>query len=106
LPYGWLLERIIVSPTFHRRHHAVAYGHEGTAYGCNFGVLFPWWDMLFRTASWNPAVEPTGIRDQLPVPHGPGRSYGNGLMAQQWHAFGRIVKRLRGQRNYVDGVVE
>jgi sterol desaturase/sphingolipid hydroxylase (fatty acid hydroxylase superfamily) len=66
LPYGWLLERIIVSPIFHRRHHAVGYGHEGTAYGCNFGVLFPWWDMMFRTVSWNPAVEPTGIRDQLP----------------------------------------
>ncbi|MFM0126239.1 sterol desaturase family protein, partial [Paraburkholderia sp. RL18-101-BIB-B] len=31
LPYGWLLERIIVSPIFHRRHHAVGYGHEGTA---------------------------------------------------------------------------
>jgi sterol desaturase/sphingolipid hydroxylase (fatty acid hydroxylase superfamily) len=60
LPYGWLLERIIVSPIFHRRHHAVGYGHEGTAYGCNFGVLFPWWDMMFRTVSWNPAVEATG----------------------------------------------
>jgi sterol desaturase/sphingolipid hydroxylase (fatty acid hydroxylase superfamily) len=106
LPYGWLLERIIVSPTFHRRHHAVVYGHEGTAYGCNFGVLFPWWDMLFRTASWNPVVEPTGIRDQLPAPRGPGRSYGNGLIAQQWHAFGRIAKRLRGQRNYAAGSVE
>ncbi|MFL9935624.1 sterol desaturase family protein [Paraburkholderia sp. RL18-103-BIB-C] len=106
LPYGWLLERIIVSPIFHRRHHAVGYGHEGTVYGCNFGVLFPWWDMMFRTVSWNPAVEPTGIRDQLPVPHGSGRSYGDGLIAQQWHVFGRIVKRLRGQRNYAGGAVE
>ncbi|MFM0351415.1 sterol desaturase family protein [Paraburkholderia sp. RL17-347-BIC-D] len=106
LPYGWLLERIIVSPIFHRRHHAVGYGHEGTAYGCNFGVLFPWWDMMFRTVSWNPAVEATGIRDQLPVPHGSGRSYGDGLIAQQWLAFGRIVKRLRGQRNYAGGAVE
>jgi sterol desaturase/sphingolipid hydroxylase (fatty acid hydroxylase superfamily) len=106
LPYGWLLERIIVSPIFHRRHHAVGYGHEGTAYGCNFGVLFPWWDMMFRTVSWNPAVEATGIRDQLPVAHGSGRSYGDGLIAQQWLAFGRIVKRLRGQRNYAGGAVE
>lgn len=32
LPYGWLLERVIVSPIFHRRHHAVGYGHEGTRY--------------------------------------------------------------------------
>jgi sterol desaturase/sphingolipid hydroxylase (fatty acid hydroxylase superfamily) len=103
LPYGWLLERIIVSPVFHRRHHAVGYGHEGTAYGCNFGVLFPWWDMMFRTVSWNPAIEPTGIRDQLPVPYGTGQVYGDGLLAQQWYAFGRIVARLRGRRNYAPG---
>ena len=106
LPYGWLLERIIVSPIFHRRHHAIGYGHEGTAYGCNFGVLFPWWDMMFRTASWNRAVEPTGIRDQLPAPHGSGRSYGDGLIAQQWRALGRIVQRLRGQRNYARSAAE
>jgi sterol desaturase/sphingolipid hydroxylase (fatty acid hydroxylase superfamily) len=106
LPYGWLLERIIVSPIFHRRHHAIGYGHEGTAYGCNFGVLFPWWDMMFRTVSWNRDVEPTGIRDQLPAPHGAGRSYGDGLIAQQWRAFGRIVQRLRGQRTYAGSGAE
>jgi len=101
LPYGWLLERIIVSPIFHRRHHAVGYGHEGTRYGCNFGVLFPWWDMIFRTASWNKTVEPTGIRDQRPAPEGMGRSYGTGLWAQQWLAFVRIAERLRARRAYV-----
>jgi sterol desaturase/sphingolipid hydroxylase (fatty acid hydroxylase superfamily) len=106
LPYGWLLERMIVSPIFHRRHHAIGYGHEGTAYGCNFGVLFPWWDIMFRTASWNRAVEPTGIRDQLPVPDGSARSYGDGLIAQQWRAFGRIVQRLRGQRKYAGASAE
>ncbi|HEY1610617.1 MAG TPA: sterol desaturase family protein, partial [Paraburkholderia sp.] len=58
LPFGPVLERILVSPIFHRRHHAVGYGHEGTRYGCNFGVLFPWWDMMFHTASWNTTQEP------------------------------------------------
>jgi sterol desaturase/sphingolipid hydroxylase (fatty acid hydroxylase superfamily) len=98
-----LLERVIVSPAFHRRHHTIGYGHKGTRYGCNFGVLFPWWDMLFRTASWNRIVEPTGIRDELPAPRGAARSYGEGLMAQQWFAFGRIAMRLRGKRAYPDG---
>jgi sterol desaturase/sphingolipid hydroxylase (fatty acid hydroxylase superfamily) len=102
LPYGWLLERVIVSPSFHRRHHAVGYGHEGTRYGCNFGVLFPWWDVMFRTASWNPALEPTGIRDQLAPPAGAGVSYGQGVMAQQWLALVRIAQRLRGRRVYVE----
>jgi len=94
------LERIIVSPMFHRRHHAIGYGHEGTRYGCNFGVLFPWWDMMFGTASWVEALEPTGIRDQLPAPHGAGRSYGQGIWAQQGKAFVRIAQRLRGQSSY------
>ncbi len=30
LYFGWLGERLLVSPTFHRRHHAIGYGHEGT----------------------------------------------------------------------------
>jgi len=100
LPYGWLLERVIVSPIFHRRHHAVGYGHEGSR-----GVLFPWWDMMFGTVAWNHTVEPTGIRDQLPAPHGSGRVYGDGLWAQQWYAFGRIVERLRGRRAYGESAV-
>ncbi|HTI19313.1 MAG TPA: sterol desaturase family protein [Trinickia sp.] len=92
LNYGWLLERILVSPAFHRRHHAVGYGHEGTAYGCNFGVVLSWWDMLFKTASWNRTVEPTGIRDQIE-----GESYGEGFFSQHWLAFVRIARRLRSR---------
>src|SRR6201996_1119386 len=95
LPFGPLLGRLLVSPAFHRRHHAVRYGHEGAHFGCNFGVLFPWWDMLFRTASWVETVEPTGIEDQLPSPAGRGRSYGHGVWAQQWRALARIGARLR-----------
>ena len=104
LPYGWLLERVIVSPIFHRRHHAVRYGHEGTRYGCNFGVVFPWWDILFRTVSWDKTVEPTGIRDQLPAPEGSGEIYGDGLLAQQWYGLTRVYARLRGRRSYAPGV--
>ncbi|WP_069268154.1 sterol desaturase family protein [Paraburkholderia nodosa] len=90
--FGWLGERLLVSPRFHRRHHAVGYGHEGTHYGCNFGVLFPWWDMLFGSASFNREIEPTGIRDQLE-----GVSYGEGFWAQQGYAFTRIARRLRSR---------
>jgi sterol desaturase/sphingolipid hydroxylase (fatty acid hydroxylase superfamily) len=93
LEYGWLLERLVVSPTFHRRHHAVGYGHEGTKYGCNFGVLFPWWDMLFKSASWNRTIEPTGVRAQFE-----GESYGEGFWAQHWLAFVRIRRRLAPKR--------
>ncbi len=89
LSFGWLGERIIVSPAFHRRHHAIGYGHEGVRYGCNFGVLLPWWDMLFHSASWSHDFKPTGIRAQLN-----GVSYGDGIWAQHRLAFVRIAKRL------------
>ena len=94
LHFGWLGERLLVSPTFHRRHHAIGYGHEGTTYGCNFGVLLPWWDMLFRSVSWNRELEPTGIRDQLAVADTPGRNYGDGFIEQHWLAFKRIGERI------------
>ncbi len=87
------LRRLLVSPRFHRLHHAIGVGHEsrgpGSLGGHNFAVLFPLWDMLFRTARWNDPIEPTGIRDQLE-----GRDYGRGFWAQQWLG----LKRLAGAR--------
>ena len=87
-PLRWLL----VSPTFHRTHHAVGVGHEsrgsGTLGGHNFAVLFPVWDILFRTARFDAAPQPTGIRDQLE-----GRDYGHGFWAQQWLGLKRLAGR-------------
>lgn len=81
--FGWLGERLWVSPRFHRTHHGVGIGHEThgahTLGGHNFGVLLPWWDMLFGTADFGPRFEPTGIRDQVED----GRDYGQGFWAQQ-----------------------
>jgi sterol desaturase/sphingolipid hydroxylase (fatty acid hydroxylase superfamily) len=82
------LEAVLVSPSFHRLHHAIGYGHEGPARGVNFAVLFPIWDLLFRTADWRPGFVPTGIRDQLD-----GRDYGRGFWSQQLRAVQRWVGR-------------
>ncbi|WP_296870995.1 sterol desaturase family protein [Tibeticola sp.] len=57
--------------------------------GCNFGVLFPWWDMLFGTANFAPRWEPTGVRDQVEQ----GRDYGDGFWSQQWLGLKRLVGR-------------
>ena len=85
-PLRWLL----VSPTYHRLHHAVGLGHEsagqGSLGGHNFAVLFPIWDILFGTARFDAATQPTGIRDQLD-----GRDYGRGFWAQQWLGFKRLA---------------
>jgi sterol desaturase/sphingolipid hydroxylase (fatty acid hydroxylase superfamily) len=85
------LGRVIVSPVFHRRHHAIGFGHEGRHRGCNFAVLFPLWDLLFGTVDYRRGIEATGIRDQLPAPQGRGRDYGRGFWAQQWLGLKRLV---------------
>ena len=84
--WGGPAESILVSPSFHRRHHAIGAGHEGAAGGCNFAVLFPVWDRLFGTADFAPGFVPTGIRDQLE-----GRDYGRGFWSQQWRALRRLA---------------
>ena len=85
LNFGRVGEWLLVSPRFHRRHHAIGVGHEGRYQGCNFAVLFPLWDILFRTADFTPGYEPTGIRDQLD-----GRDYGIGFWRQQWLGLVRL----------------
>ena len=85
------LGHLLVSPVFHRVHHAIGVGHEGRRYGCNFAVLFPVWDTVFGTADYRSAIEPTGIRDQLPPPQGSGHDYGEGFWRQQWLGLRRMV---------------
>ena len=93
--FGPLLERVLVSPRFHRRHHSIGIGHEsggrGTLGGHNFAVLFPVWDLLFGTADFQLRFDATGIRDQLPEEGG--RDYGRGFWAQQWLGLMRLLGR-------------
>jgi sterol desaturase/sphingolipid hydroxylase (fatty acid hydroxylase superfamily) len=91
--FGQIGERIWVSPRFHRLHHSIGIGHEtagkNTLGGHNFGVLLPWWDMLFGTANFELRYDATGVRDQVEQ----GRDYGAGFWAQQWLG----LKRLAGK---------
>ncbi len=94
--FGAVGERLWISPRFHRLHHSIGLGHEAegknTLGGKNFGVLLPWWDMLFGTANFEQRYDPTGVRDQVePGPKGV-RDYGRGFWSQQWLG----VKRLLG----------
>lgn len=92
LPFGFVGERLVVSPRFHRLHHAIGEGHEGPHRGVNFAVLLPVWDVLFGTADFRSAIQPTGIRDQLE-----GRDYGRGFLRQQWLGLVRMKRALLGQ---------
>ncbi|MDD2547276.1 MAG: sterol desaturase family protein [Burkholderiaceae bacterium] len=96
-------ERCWISPRFHRLHHSIGIGHEsgppvaaGKAVlgGHNFGVLLPWWDMLFGTANFELRYDPTGVRDQIePGPDGRVRDYGQGFWSQQWRGVLRLLGR-------------
>ena len=95
LSFGPVLGRVLVSPGYHRTHHQIGLGHEsagrGSLGGCNFAVLFPAWDLLFRTARLQPDYGPTGTRDQLPEEGA--RDYGSGFWSQQWRGLLRLAGR-------------
>jgi len=97
LQFGRFGERLWISPRFHRLHHSIGLGHESagknTLGGHNFGILLPWWDMLFGTANFELRYDPTGIRDQLPEEGG--RDYGRGFWRQQWLGVRRLWGSLR-----------
>lgn len=100
IAFPGVLARLLVSPGFHRLHHAVGIGHEGRAKGVNFAVLFPVWDWMFRTADWS--AEPmlrrhevmpaTGIADQAQ-----GVNYGRGFWEQQWVGLRGVYGAITGR---------
>jgi sterol desaturase/sphingolipid hydroxylase (fatty acid hydroxylase superfamily) len=59
LSFGWLGDRLLVSPRFHRLHHGLRAAGRNS---CNYGAVFPIWDMLFGTADFTPEYFPTGDR--------------------------------------------
>lgn len=85
LSFGRIGKYLLVSPQFHRMHHGIGVGHEGKARGCNFAVLFPVWDVIFRTTNLDNSYPATGVRDQLD-----GTEYGRGFWAQQLLGMKRL----------------
>lgn len=90
--FGRVGEKILVSPHFHRIHHAINIEQSGKNHGCNFAVLFPVWDIMFRTANFSRGHFPTGIADQLQ-----GRDYGAGFWQQQGLGFKRMLAAVSGR---------
>ncbi len=88
ISFGAIGNRIIVSPQFHRVHHAIGFGHEGKHHGCNFASVFAFWDVLFDTANLRDFYPRTGVRAQMS-----GVNYGATIASQQWRALKRIFAR-------------
>ena len=69
--------------------HAVTSVGAGRLGGHNFGVLLPWWDIVFKTANFEQRYDATGVRDQVEQ----GREYGQGFWRQQWLGVLRLAGR-------------
>jgi sterol desaturase/sphingolipid hydroxylase (fatty acid hydroxylase superfamily) len=102
LHFGRWGDYLLVSPRFHRLHHAIGIGHESRGAnslgGHNFAVLLTVWDVLFGSARFGGAFAMTGVRDQLPPPHGKGRNYGESFWSQQWLGVRRLFGAVAGKR--------
>jgi len=84
--YGWLGGHVLISPQFHRTHHALrAAGRRS----CNFGTALSVWDILFGTARFRDNTVETGDAGAEPA-------LVNGSWAQQQLAgFRRMVRLAR-----------
>ncbi len=86
LHFGWLGERLLVSPRFHRAHHAT--GAAGRR-SVNYGAILPWWDMLFGTADFSRGFVRTG--DPAAA-----EALASGSWAvQQWAGLRRMFRSVR-----------
>ena len=85
--YGWLGERLLVSPRFHRAHHGVTAAGEVSV---NYGAVLPWWDIIFRTADFSREFVQTGdptAEEELAT---------GGYFTQQWVGAKCMVRDLLG----------
>lgn len=85
LHFGWLGERLLVSPRFHRAHHGVRAAGKRS---CNYGAIFPWWDMMFATADFGEDYVATGD------PTGEEALASGSYLAQQWAGLRRLAGSL------------
>jgi sterol desaturase/sphingolipid hydroxylase (fatty acid hydroxylase superfamily) len=57
ISFGRLGDRLLISPRFHRAHHGIRAAGEQS---CNYGAIFPIWDIVFGTADFSRAYAVTG----------------------------------------------
>ncbi len=94
--WGFLGRNIIVSPASHKVHHSIDPAH----FNKNFGVIFIFWDKLFKT--YHPKTE----NIVLGIPNNPyNRGYFRDMMWGQWlffntlyHSTKRRVNRFKNRK--------
>ena len=89
LSFGWLGERLLVSPRFHRAHHGLTAAGRASL---NYGAILPWWDVLFRTADFSRTFVKTGD------PTAEEALASGSYIAQHVTSLRRMVRALTGRR--------
>ncbi len=87
LSFGWIGDRLVISPRFHRAHHGVLAAGQRS---CNYGAVLPWWDMLFGTADFSREYVRTGD------PSGEEALATGSYLGQQWAGLRRFAGVVRG----------
>jgi sterol desaturase/sphingolipid hydroxylase (fatty acid hydroxylase superfamily) len=87
--FGWLGNRAVVGPRFHRLHHARANPEEPHIHDHNFAPVFPIWDIIFGTAVYDERHRPTGVDDPTID-----ADNGRGWILQQVTVFWRFTRAL------------
>ena len=85
LSFGWVGERLLISPRFHRAHHGIRAAGDSS---CNYGAVLPWWDMAFRTADFTRDYAPTGD------PSGEEALATGSYWQQQWAGLRRLGRTV------------
>lgn len=90
LGFGRILERLFVSPGFHRLHHMRIDPARPNLHNCNFGQVLAVWDNLFGTALYGESPRATGVADPTVD-----ADNGLGVLAMQWAALKRFWGAVR-----------
>jgi sterol desaturase/sphingolipid hydroxylase (fatty acid hydroxylase superfamily) len=86
--FGRLGDRLLISPRFHRAHHGVLAAGQRS---CNYGAVFPWWDMALGTADFGREYVRTGDPGADEAMH-------TGSWAQQQMSGLRRMRRMLAKR--------
>jgi sterol desaturase/sphingolipid hydroxylase (fatty acid hydroxylase superfamily) len=87
LNFGWVGERLVISPRFHRTHHGVTAAGQ---FSVNYGAILPWWDMMFGTSEFQRHYVTTGD------PTAEEAMATGGYFAQQWAGLRRLTRHIFG----------
>jgi len=88
--FGPVIDKLLVDPLFHRLHHMRADPRDAINYNCNFALVLPIWDILFRTSLYGEEPRPCGV-DDPDIDADNERSW----LGQQIAGFQRLYRALR-----------